>query len=130
MEILFVIILILILTAGVVFIVLHKKKKEVEEPDVTPGTMPESDCCGAHEVCERDLVKVNPDIIEYFDDEDLDKFSNINENEYSDEQIDEFREILYTLKKSEIQNWILSLSRRNIALPTILHDEARMLILE
>jgi hypothetical protein len=49
---------------------------------------------------------------------------------YSPEQIDEFREVLYTLKTEEIRYWLLSIERRKIELPDPLIDEARMLMAE
>jgi hypothetical protein len=100
------------------------KEKFVEE---TQKTIDPS-CCGAHEVCEFDAVKVNVGLIEYFDDEELDKYAGVSPIEYSDATIDEFREVLYTLKTNEIQNWLLSLERRRVHLPNILKTEATELM--
>jgi hypothetical protein len=123
-------ILFLVLVVGVILLVVVNRRNTKHVTAATTVTAPDPDCCGAHEVCELDLVKMNPDIIEYFDDEELDNYKNMNENEFSDVQIDHFREVLYTLHKNEIMNWLLSLSRRNIALPVILQEEARQLIAE
>ncbi|HPR61665.1 MAG TPA: hypothetical protein PLF35_11995, partial [Prolixibacteraceae bacterium] len=57
-------------------------------------------------------------------------FKNIGEDAYTDKQIDQFREVLYTLKTDEIRYWLLSIERRNIQLPLPLRDEARMLMAE
>ncbi|WP_346863042.1 hypothetical protein [uncultured Draconibacterium sp.] len=89
-----------------------------------------SDCCGAHEVCEFDQLKMDESIIEYYDDEELDVYKNIDEKEYTTSQIDQFREVLYTLKTHEIKNWLLSIERRKITLPSILVSEARFLMAE
>lgn len=113
----------------VVLIKVNRKEKQnnlVEETATNPAT----DCCGAHEVCEFDLIKADESRIEYYDDEELDEYKNINENAYSETQIDEFRDVLYTLKTEEIRYWLLSIERRKIQLPSILQSEARMLMAE
>lgn len=99
---------------------------KVEKVTATPA----SDCCGAHEVCEYDLIKMDEKRIDYYEDEELDAFKNINEDAYTDKQIDQFREVLYTLKTDEIRYWLLSIERRNIQLPLPLRDEARLLMTE
>ncbi|WP_346861309.1 hypothetical protein [uncultured Draconibacterium sp.] len=104
----------------------RKKTTDVKEEVSAPA----SDCCGAHEVCEFDQLKMDESIIEYYDDEELDVYKNIDEKEYTTSQIDQFREVLYTLKTHEIKNWLLSIERRKITLPSILVSEARFLMAE
>lgn len=103
-----------------------REKKQVEETFSTPV----SDCCGAHEVCDFDEIKADETRIEYYDDEELDEFKNINEKDYTGSQIEQFREVLYTLQTREIKYWLLSIERRKINLPSILISEARMLMAE
>ena len=67
----------------------NEEKEEEERP---------SDCCGAHEICEVELKKLSRKI-EYFDDEELDKYKHKGELEYQDNEIEDFRDILYTLKR-------------------------------
>lgn len=81
-------------------------------------------CCGAHEVCDFELMKANPEMIEYFEDEELDSLKDINPDDYTDNQIDQLREVLYTLDSHEIRKWILSIDRRHILLPDFLQQEA------
>ena len=88
------------------------------------------DCCGAHEVCDFEEMLKNPDEIVYFEDEELDRYQGINPNEYRDEQIDEFRDVLYTLDSEEIRKWLLSIERRKIQLPSVLKQEAIQLLAE
>lgn len=89
--------------------------------------LPDEECCGAHQVCEVDLKKLSEEII-YFEDEELDAFSEVPDNSYQDEAIEQFREVLYTLRKNEINDWLHSLELRNIAIPDILKPEVRMLL--
>lgn len=129
MEIIIYIILLGFIAAGIVLVVISKKKitDSREEKPVSKEIDPY--CCGAHEVCELDRIKMNPDAIEYYDDEELDEYKNIDEKSFSDEQIDKFREVLYSMQPKEIPFWLVSLSKRHINLPPILQEEARHLIL-
>jgi len=104
----------------------NKAKNSVSEEVSVPAT----DCCGAHEVCELDELIMDENRIEYYDDEELDEFKNTNPEQYSNKQIDQFREVLYTLKTAEIRYWLLSIERRKIQLPKVLVSEARMLMAE
>lgn len=87
-----------------------------------------TDCCGAHEICEFDEADFNGEKIVYFDDEELDELRNLVEDELTASQIDKIRDVLYTLKADEINQWLTSMNRRHIHLPIILKQEARQLI--
>ena len=106
------------------------------EPNVatraTQESEPEEDgeeCCGEHEVCEKGKIKraLRTDI-EYFDDEELDRYRGTAPDEYDDEAVEEFREVLYTMYPSEIEDWLKSLELREVALPDALKDELFMLL--
>ena len=87
------------------------------------------ECCGEHEVCEKGRIKraLRTDI-EYFDDEELDRYRGTAPDEYDDEAVEEFREVLYTMNPSEIEDWLKSLELREVALPDALKDELFMLM--
>lgn len=101
------------------FTFLNKRKDNQPEEIIAPPT----ECCGAHAVCEKGLKKADTHI-DYFDDEELDAFRNIPADGYNDAQIDAFRDVLYTLRKEEIEDWFISLEKREINLPEILRPEA------
>lgn len=88
-------------------------------------------CCGQHAVCEKEslLAGVSSNI-EYYEDEELDNFRGIKPDEYTDEQIEQFRDVLYTLKPDEISGWARSIQLREINLPTAVKDELIMLAAE
>lgn len=98
-----------------------RKLRKPNEPDEVNA--PDAECCGAHAVCEKGLKKAD-EKIEYFDDEDLDLFKARAADSYNDDEIEHFRDVLYTLKKEEIEEWLISLEKREIALPLILRQEA------
>lgn len=89
------------------------------------------ECCGQHEVCERDslLAAVSKDI-EYYDDEELDRFSGRNADDYADNEIEEFRDVLLTLRSDDIAGWARSIQLRGIRLPAAVRDELIMMVAE
>lgn len=115
---------------GIAILIKVNKERKRNSPAQIEESIPVSDCCGAHEVCDFDQIKADETIIEYYDDEELDDYKNLNEKEYTSNQIDQFREVLYTLNTHEIRYWLLSIERRQINLPSILKSEARTLIAE
>ena len=83
-------------------------------------------CCGAHEICEKDLSLDNN--FEYYDDEELDAYKGRNSEKYEEVEIEEFREILYTMHETDVAGWLKSLQLRGIELPDELKDEAFILV--
>ena len=129
MEIVLGIVIVLFVLVGIFFLSKVNRNNNNSE-ETKEVSAPASDCCGAHEVCDFDEIKADETIIEYYDDEELDEFQNIPENAYTDNQIEQFREVLYTLKTKEIRYWLLSIERRKINLPSILVNESRLLMAE
>ncbi|GHU59802.1 hypothetical protein FACS189411_17000 [Bacteroidia bacterium] len=86
-------------------------------------------CCGQHEVCEREsLLAAVSKKIDYYDDEELDRFKGREANAYDEAVVDEFREVLYSLREMEVAGWLRSLQLRNIDLPDALKDEAFLIV--
>lgn len=97
---------------------------EIPEPQEIPEV-----CCGAHEVCERDsLLAAVSKKIEYYDDEELDAYRGTPSDAYTEEAVNEFREVLYTLREVEVAAWLRSLQLRGIELPDDLKDEAFLIV--
>ncbi|WP_106831381.1 phospholipase [Parabacteroides pacaensis] len=110
----------------------RKLQKQLERGEITeipaPQEVPEV-CCGAHEVCERDsLLAAVSKQIEYYEDEELDEYKGTPSNSYEEKAIDEFREVLYTLREVEVAGWLRSLQLRGIELPDELKDEAFLIV--
>ena len=102
----------------------------IASPEPEAATDDDDDeCCGEHEVCEKGKIKraLRTDI-EYFDDEELDAYRGTASDEYGDEAVEEFREVLYTMDPKEINDWLKSLELREVALPDALKDELFMLM--
>ena len=89
----------------------------------------DAECCGMHDVCEKDslLAAVSRDI-EYYEDEELDRFRGVRSDEYLQPEIEEFQYVLETMREDEVAGWMRSLTLRGIALPDELRDEVLMII--
>ncbi|MFY9153562.1 MAG: hypothetical protein WAO52_16210 [Prolixibacteraceae bacterium] len=126
-----VVFIILILVLVLVLKWPKRKIQEVtEEKEEEKPYQIDASCCGAHEVCEFDESMFNNEEIIYFNDEELDQLRNVREEEFTGAQIEDLREVLYTLRTDEISKWLTSISRRHIHLPQILQQEARQLMAE
>ncbi len=106
----------------------------VSEPDEPQSAdqAPEPDvCCGMHITCEKDsLLAAVSDEIVYFDDEELDRFRGRGADEYSDAEIEEFRDVLLTLVPTDIAPWGRSLQLRGITLPAPVKEELLFIVAE
>jgi hypothetical protein len=87
------------------------------------------ECCGQHETCEKEsLLAAISKQIEYYNDEELDRFRGKESDRYSSEEIEEFREVLYTMREDEVAGWVRSLQLRAVELPDELKDEVIMIV--
>ena len=128
-----------ITVALVVYLVRARKaaaeaEKEAEYSSAADNSgrahVPPVTCCGAHEVCEAESLLALSDKVIYYDDEELDQYRGTQPDDYTDDQIDEFREILLTLQTHEVAGWLRSLSLRKIEPPSEIRDEALMIVSE
>ena len=84
-------------------------------------------CTGENERCEHECMleaAVKP--IEYYDDEELDRFRGRSSDSYSDDEADEFAEVMYTMRPEEVKGWNRSLILRGINVPDQIKDELIM----
>lgn len=117
--------------AGTVLFIFDKKPNGGEAEPADEPVHEESGCCGLHLVCEKDSLIITPsDSIEYYDDEELDIYRGTPADGYSEEAIEQFRDILLTLLPSDIAGWAKSIQRRGIELPTPVRDELLMIVSE
>lgn len=107
-----------------------KKQMERGEIEEIPAVRTvDSECCGQHEVCEKEsLLAAVSKGIEYYNDEELDRFRNRQEDSFTPEETDEFREILYTMRDDEVAGWVRSLQLRGVPLPDAIKDEVFLIV--
>ena len=87
-------------------------------------------CCGLHLVCEKESLSPVDAEIDYYDDEELDRFKGRGELDYSAEEIEEFRDVLMTLRGEDIAGWSRSITKRGLILPSEVREELLMLVRE
>ena len=118
------------LIAGIIRNKRLQKKIEKGELDRMPEVKEvDAECCGQHEVCERDsLLAAVSKKIEYYDDEELDQFIGKAGDAYTEEETEMFRDVLYTTLDVEVAGWVRSLQLRGIELPDDLKDEVFLII--
>jgi len=104
---------------------------EPDEPQPADQAPEPEVCCGMHITCEKDslLAAVSSEIV-YFDDEELDRFRGRGADEYSDAEIEEFRDVLLTLVPTDIAPWGRSLQLRGITLPAAVKEELLFIVAE
>jgi len=106
----------------------HAPADTPSEPESAPQAADE-ECCGMHITCERDsLLAAVSDHIEYYDDEELDQYAGRSEDDYTDAEIDRFRDVLLTLLPDDIAGWARSVQLRGITLPAAVRDELLLIV--
>lgn len=121
----------------------HRRKAvesyKVEAPEEQGGTQDaetessteeEEGCCGLHLVCEKDSLSPMSGEIEYFDDEELDRFIGRSGMDYTPEETEEFRDVLMTLRPEDVSGWARSITARRLELPSEIRDELLLLVNE
>ncbi len=133
MWILIVSLIVLAVVTAVAGVIRNRRlRRQVESGELE--AMPEvvevdSECCGQHEVCEKEsLLAAVSRKIEYYDDEELDKYAGVAPDSYTPQQEDEFRDIFYTMQDEDVAGWVRSLQLRGIALPDNLKDEVFLVV--
>ena len=98
-----------------------------DQSDMSDNSHP-AICCGLHAICEK-TGQINESPV-YYDDEELDRFAGRAATDYTDEETEEFRDILLTLLPSDAPGWTVSLEKRRINLPDPLLPELELLLSE
>ncbi len=107
----------------------NTQERETPQPVIKLDFTSDSMCCGAHEVCEDDtLIAAFDEDLDYFDDEELDRYKFRDSSGYNEKEVDEFRDIFYSILDEEKQRWIRSLQLRDIAVPDQMKDEILMVV--
>jgi len=88
-----------------------------------------STCNGDDPKCEQlCMMEAATREIEYFDDEELDRFKGRQGNQYTDDEAEEFRNVMLTMRQNEVSAWSRSLTLRGIEVPYQVKDELLMLM--
>ena len=123
----------LYLSLGILLILIvafFVSRRNTDTSNENSGKEIAADCCGAHDVCETESLLSSSAEILYYEDEELDRFKDVGQSGFSDESIEEFREVLYSLKENEVSAWLKSLQLRSVTIPNIVKEEALMIVSE
>lgn len=111
-----------IITAGSSLLSRHRGHDE--EPVIPDASDSCASCTGFNDKCEQDcMLEAATKPIEYFEDEELDAFKGRPSDKYTDEEVEQFAEVLESLRPEEVTAWGRSLNLRGIELPDMLKDE-------
>ena len=107
-----------------------EERKRQRRSSVSDGALPKTEitgCCGRHAVCERLPVSVDGRTV-YYDDEELDAYLGTASDAYPEAVTDAFRDVLYTMRETEVAGWLQSLRQRGLQLPDALKDEVLLIV--
>lgn len=106
----------------------------VSDDDATAPTPATSEACGScslDEVCiGTAAIACQVEPITYYDDEELDAYAGHDDADYTDTEVEQWRDVLYTLQPSDLVGWGQSIKKRGIVMPRAIHDEFMMLVSE
>ena len=124
-----VLIIILVLFGLVLMLTTYiSRRKKTVETEITINE--DGECCGAHEVCDRESLLSAGANVEYFDDENLDALADVQPEKFTDDQLDQLSDVFYTLRESDVAAWLRSLQVRRIQLPLELREQALLIVSE
>ena len=93
-----------------------------EEPTPT-GCADEG--CGLRTVCPTEQLLAGQCATKpiYYDDEELDLFAGRTEDGYTPEEMEQWRDVLYTLQPSDLLGWGQSIKHRGLVMPSGILEE-------
>lgn len=100
--------------------------------DATPVVQPKGDCgsCDGSPQAECEqicMMRAATKEVEYYDDEELDAYQGRPADAYTDDEAEQFREVLLTMRQEEVAGWCRSLTLRGIEPPNQIKDEIVLL---
>ena len=115
----------------VIGVILYIHDRMTRKPNQQEDEMPQpeqeecnDECCGTHDVCPSEMMlKHLNDPVTYYDDEELDVFKGRDAASYNDDELEQWRDVLYTLKHDELLGWERSIKKRGIQIPDVIKDE-------
>ena len=86
-------------------------------------------CNGEDTRCEQEcMMEAATREVEYYDDEELDRFNGRPADCYTDDEAELFREVLLSMPQSDAKGWNRSLILRGINVPDQIKDELLLMI--
>ena len=135
MKLIFLLLTILVVGGAIVWLIdrLFYHKDVPEKVDETKGNGDTDtsrqgcadEACGLRSICPSEQLlagECRQEVI-YYDDEELDTFAGRSENEYTPEEEEQWRDVLYTLQPSDLLGWGQSIKHRRLVMPAAVREE-------
>lgn len=101
---------------------------ETEENDA--ATAPQGcadEACGIRPICPSEQLLQGEcrqgEKAVYYDDEELDAFAGRQRDEYTPDEVEQWRDVLYTLQPADLLGWGQSIKHRGLVMPEAIHEE-------
>jgi len=100
-------------------------RRNNNEPDIiVPASGDCATCSGIDESCEQTcMMEAATKEVEYYDDEELDRFKGRASDDFSDDEAEAFAEVMQTMRPDEVKAWNRSLILRGINMPNQIKDD-------
>jgi len=100
--------------------------------DSTPRQGCADEACGLRSVCPSEQILAGECRQEaiYYDDEELDAYAGRGEADYSPEEEEQWRDVLYTLQPGDLLGWGQSIKHRGLVMPAAIRTEFLQLAAE
>ena len=114
----------------------YQHDSEQQDPEQQPGQQAAQGCadetCGIRSICpsEQILKGECKQEITYYDDEELDDFKGRGENDYTPDEQEQWRDVLYTLQPADLLGWGQSIKHRGLVMPAAIRQEFMQLAAE
>ena len=100
--------------------------KEAEETDLSATSQRCADeTCGLRSICPSEQLlrgECKQEII-YYDDEELDAFAGRDKDSYTPDELEQWRDVLYTLQPADLLGWGQSVKHRGLVMPSVIQEE-------
>ena len=103
------------------------------DDDSTPSSQGCADeACGIRSICpsEQILKGECKQEITYYEDEELDAYIGRDENGYTPDEEEQWRDVLYTLQPADLLGWGQSIKHRGLVMPAAIRQEFMQLASE
>lgn len=99
-------------------------RKGNDDDVVVPASGDCYSCNGDDPTCEQVcMMEAATKPIEYYDDEELDRFIGRASEDYTSEEAEEFMDVMQTMHPDEVKDWNRSLILRGINVPNQIKDD-------
>ncbi len=88
--------------------------------------------CGIRSICPSEQILAGEcrQEITYYEDEELDVFAGRGEHDYTPDEEEQWRDVLYTLQPSDLLGWGQSIKHRGLVMPAAIRQEFMQLAAE